>query len=126
MAIDVGLGEKIKQAREDAGLTQDDLAYKLREEHWTLERTSGTQLSKWEKDNVDRLSWHAIAGIARVTNKPLEFFTEPNGGAGTGGDAEDPDPSGAGDGSGSIREASERRRERRTARSPRRKQQPQG
>jgi transcriptional regulator with XRE-family HTH domain len=75
VASSVGLGEKIKQARDDAGLTQDDLAYQLRS-YPTLDRTSGTQLAKWEKNAVDRLSFYAIEAIALETGKPLEFFSE--------------------------------------------------
>jgi transcriptional regulator with XRE-family HTH domain len=72
---DVGLGDKIREAREKAGLTQDDLAYRLRV-YPTLERVTSSLISGWENDEVKRVSFNAVAGISKVTGTPLDFFSE--------------------------------------------------
>ena len=75
MKLDVGLGEKIRAAREAAGLTQDDLAYELRS-YPTLERVTSSLISGWENDDVKRMSFPAVDAIAQVTGQPLDYFSE--------------------------------------------------
>lgn len=70
------LGEKIRTARESAGMTQDDLAFQIRSDHPTLRRVTSSLLSGWENGEVQRVSFAAVDAIARATGKPLSFFSE--------------------------------------------------
>lgn len=72
----MSLGKKIQQARDDAGLDAFELLIRIRPLHPTLNSTSPASLSQWENEHVDRVSFHAIDAIARVTGKPLSFFSE--------------------------------------------------
>lgn len=71
----MGVGARIREAREAAGLTQADLAFALRD-YPTLSKIIPSRVSDWENDRVERLSFNAVDAIARVTGKPLEFFSE--------------------------------------------------
>ena len=120
MNTDVGLGDKIREAREQAGLTQDDLAYRLRV-YPTLERVTSSLISGWENDEVKRVSFNAVAGISRVTGVPLDFFSElgDDPPRGTASDGPGPDREG-GDVAEAVREAAEQRSRGRGVRSPKR------
>lgn len=120
MNVDVGLGDKIREAREAAGLTQDDLAYRLRV-YPTLERVTSSLISGWENDEVKRVSFNAVAGISKVTGVPLEFFSELDDDPLRGGGSTGPGPVPVDDDAAAgVKEVAEQRRRGRAARSPRR------
>ena len=62
------VGKRIQQAREERGLTQAELAARLR---CTQSALSNYELGK-RKPNLDLLN-----EIAEVLNKPLDYFFEP-------------------------------------------------
>ena len=64
------IGLKIQQAREESGLTQDELAVKL---GCTQSALSNYELGK------RRMYLSLLNQIAQVLNKPLDFFMEPTG-----------------------------------------------
>jgi transcriptional regulator with XRE-family HTH domain len=60
-------GERIRYAREKAGLKQEELA--------ALLRVSRPALSAWERDeNKKGVSFTDLEAIARHTSMPVEFF----------------------------------------------------
>jgi len=63
-----GFGQRIREARKDAGLTAEQIAP-------MLGVTMGTVL-RWERNEIKRLSYDQLVSIARVTGKPLSYFTE--------------------------------------------------
>lgn len=79
--VATGLGERIAQARADAGLTQIDLAFALRKIDPRLKGTDPGRISEWENEKRPRIPFYAVVGIAQVTKKPLTFFgdTDANG-----------------------------------------------
>lgn len=70
-----GLGKRIAQARSDAGLTQIDLAFQLRQDP-RMRGTDAKRIYEWENDARPRIPFYAVVGIARATKKPLTFFAE--------------------------------------------------
>lgn len=107
----MALGEKIKKARDEAGMTQDDLAYTLRA-YPTLERVTSSLISGWENGEVKRVSFPAVDAIAHATGKPLEFFSEQTADADASANppaSNDPDDADRDDEKASVAEAAGRR-----------------
>lgn len=61
------IGRRIAEAREDADLTQAELAAKI------PGKADGTQISKWER-GIHRPGDDTLARIAEATGKPLAWF----------------------------------------------------
>ena len=61
------IGERIKQAREEIGLTQLELAARLK---CTQSALSNYELGK------RKLSLTLLIEVAQILNKPIDFFTE--------------------------------------------------
>jgi transcriptional regulator with XRE-family HTH domain len=61
------IGGKIKQAREEIGLTQEDLAARLK---CTQSALSNYELGK------RKLNLTLLIEVAQILNKPIDFFTE--------------------------------------------------
>lgn len=62
------LGEKIRKAREDRGLTQEELSVAI-----SIERVT---LSNYENGKVKNYPKKIIEAIALKTGKPFSFFTD--------------------------------------------------
>jgi len=62
------LGKQIRAARQEAGLTQDELAQKV-----GLTRTSITNIEQGQQ----RIHIHTLYKIAQVLNKPIADFMPP-------------------------------------------------
>lgn len=61
------IGERIKQAREESGLSQLELAARLK---CTQSALSNYELGK------RKLNLNLVIEIAQILNKPIDFFTE--------------------------------------------------
>ncbi len=61
------IGERIKRAREEIGLTQQELAVRLK---CTQSALSNYELGKRKLDLT------LLIEIAQILNKPIDFFTE--------------------------------------------------
>lgn len=61
-----GLSTRIRAARDDVGLTREQMAPKI---GVTL-RT----LARWENGETQRISTDSLLAVARVTRKPLAYF----------------------------------------------------
>jgi transcriptional regulator with XRE-family HTH domain len=70
----VSLGDRIRMAREDAGMSQADLARSIRSLDDRLSKTDSTRISEWERGKTRRIPFHAVVAIAHATQKPLEYF----------------------------------------------------
>lgn len=62
------LSQKIRTAREEAGLTREQLLRKL-----NLAITLRT-LARWESGETTRISVESLSEIARATGQPLSYF----------------------------------------------------
>jgi transcriptional regulator with XRE-family HTH domain len=62
------IGRRIKQAREEAGLTQPELAERLNLRH-------PQSISKYER-GLTEVSTHRLERIAEVTGKPISYFVQ--------------------------------------------------
>jgi transcriptional regulator with XRE-family HTH domain len=71
----MALGDRIRDARERAGMTQDELAQALRRADERLARTSEKYVSLWE-NGAPRITFYIVDAIAQVTAQPLDFFSE--------------------------------------------------
>ena len=60
------LSDRIRQARDDAGLT--------REQMFPMVGVSLRTLSRWESGETTRISLDNVARIAEVTGKPMSYF----------------------------------------------------
>lgn len=71
--LGMDLGGRIRRAREDAGMTQADLAFALRA-FPGLTKLGPSRVSDWERDKY-AITFIAVNAIAQVTGKPLDFFS---------------------------------------------------
>lgn len=63
---DLEIGERIREARKQAGLTRERLAVKL--------NVSASTLRNYETGRTQRISYQMLVSIARETGKPLSYF----------------------------------------------------
>lgn len=62
----IEIGQRIREARQQAGLTRERLAVKL--------NVSSSTLRNYETGKTQRISYAMLAAIARETGKPISYF----------------------------------------------------
>jgi transcriptional regulator with XRE-family HTH domain len=69
------LHERLQRARKASGLTQDELAHRLRiSGDQRLAATNGTRVGDWER-RTPRVPFYVVDAIAHVLGVPLETFS---------------------------------------------------
>jgi transcriptional regulator with XRE-family HTH domain len=72
---EVDLSERLQRARRAAGLTQDDLAHRLRiSGDERFRSTNGTRVGDWER-RTPRIPFYVVDGIAHALGVPLTTFS---------------------------------------------------
>lgn len=70
------LYERLREARLDAGITQDELARRLASSgDERFASTNGTRIGEWER-RTPRIPFYVVDALARALGVPLSYFSE--------------------------------------------------
>lgn len=70
------LHERLRAAREAAGITQDELAYHLRQGgDERFASTNGTRIGEWER-RTPRIPFYVVDHLAHALGQPLSYFSD--------------------------------------------------